>query len=133
MTFQYLYYDAESGAGVYSNAGACSPILVDHVSRETAEITLQAPVLGGFKKSRFANLDIKLKAGQALVFYTDGIIETMNSEGREIGYDGFKQMLLESYDPDARKYYDNIYGRYLKWLGENQPQDDLTIIILIRR
>ncbi|NLF95602.1 MAG: SpoIIE family protein phosphatase [Candidatus Riflebacteria bacterium] len=133
MTFQYLFYDADSGVGVYSNAGACSPILVDHASRETAEITLQAPVLGGFKKSRFANLDIKLKAGQALVFYTDGIIETMNSQGREIGYEGFKQILLESYDLDARKYYDNIYGRYLKWLGDNQPQDDLTIIILVRR
>ncbi len=133
MTFQYLFYDADSGAGIYSNAGACSPILVDRTRCETAEITLQAPVLGGFKKSKFTNLDIKLAAGQALVFYTDGIIETMNAEGREIGYEGFKQMLLDSYDLDARKYYDNIYGRYLKWLGENQPQDDLTIIILVRR
>ncbi|PKL45978.1 MAG: hypothetical protein CVV42_18130 [Candidatus Riflebacteria bacterium HGW-Riflebacteria-2] len=133
MTFQYLCYDAESGEGVYSNAGACSPVLVDHARSETSEITLQAPVLGGFKKSKFSNTEVKLAAGQALVFYTDGIIETMNSEGREIGYDGFKQILLESYDIDATRYYENIYSRYIRWLGENQPQDDLTLIILVRR
>ncbi|EKD82313.1 MAG: hypothetical protein ACD_39C01368G0002, partial [uncultured bacterium] len=133
MTFQYLYYNADSGAGIYANAGACSPILVDHARRLTSEITLQAPVLGGFKKSKFSNLDLKLSSGQALVFYTDGIIETLNPEGREIGYEGFKQMLLASYDTDARKYYDNIYSRYCSWLGNNQPQDDLTLIILVKK
>ncbi|EKD83975.1 MAG: hypothetical protein ACD_39C00327G0001, partial [uncultured bacterium] len=133
MTFQYLYYNADSGAGVYANAGACSPILVDCLKNETQEITLQAPVLGGFKKSKFSNLDLNLASGQALVFYTDGIIETLNPAGREIGYEGFKQLLLECYDPDAKRYYDKIYARYLAWLGNNQPQDDLTLIILVRR
>ncbi|HAE40779.1 MAG TPA: hypothetical protein DCG57_19415 [Candidatus Riflebacteria bacterium] len=133
MTFQYLYFNADSGAGVYANAGACSPILVDHAKQQTSEITLQAPVLGGFKKSKFSNLDLQMSSGQALVFYTDGIIETLNPDGREIGYEGFQQMLLECYDTDARCYYENIYSRYIKWLGSNQPQDDLTLIILLRR
>lgn len=133
MTFQYLYYNAASGAGIYANAGACSPILVDHAKQQTSEITLQAPVLGGFKKSKFSNLDLQISSAQALVFYTDGIIETLNPDGREIGYEGFQQMLLECYDRDARRYYDNIYSRYIKWLGSNQPQDDLTLIILVRK
>ena len=94
---------------------------------------MQAPVLGGFKKSKFSNIDLNIASGQALVFYTDGIIETMSPDGREIGYEGFKQILLECYDADARKYYDNIYSRYIKWLGSNQPQDDLTLIILVRK
>lgn len=133
MTFQYLYYNADSGAGIYANAGACSPVLVDPRSGETREITLSAPVLGGFKKSKFANLDLNIEVGQALVFYTDGIIEALNPSGREIGYEGFSRMLLECYDADARKFYDKIYAAYQKWLGGSQPQDDLTLIILVRR
>ncbi|MBU1105074.1 MAG: SpoIIE family protein phosphatase [Candidatus Riflebacteria bacterium] len=133
MTFQYLYYNADSGAGVYANAGACSPILVDRENSETQELNLSGPVLGGFKKSRFSNLDLNMASGQALVFYTDGIIETMNTDGREIGYEGFKQMLLDCYDADASRYYDNVYSSYIKWLGTNEPQDDLTLIILIRK
>ena len=133
MTFQYLYYNPADGSGVYANAGACSPLLVDPAKGTAHEITLQAPVLGGFKKSSFANLDLQLQPGQAVVFYTDGMVETMNPDGSEIGYDGLKQILLAAYDPDARRYYDNIYQKYREWLAGGQPQDDLTLIILLRR
>ncbi len=133
MTFQYLYFNADSGTAVYSNAGACSPILVDSAAGTATEVPLQAPVLGGFKKSKFSNLDLALEPGQALVFYTDGIIETMNPEGREIGYEGFKQMLLACFEPDAKSFYEKVYHRYSEWLGGGQPQDDLTLIVLVRR
>lgn len=133
MTFQYLYYNADSGAGVYANAGACSPVLVDREKNETREITLTGPVLGGFKKSKFSNIDLNIAPGQAMVFYTDGIIEALNPEGREIGYEGFKQMLLECHDTDAGVYYSNIFSRYTQWLAGQQAQDDLTIIILSRK
>ncbi len=133
MTFQYLYYNPADGAGVYANAGACSPVLVDPEKGTAHEITLQAPVLGGFKKSSFANLDLQLQPGQAVVFYTDGMVETMNPAGKEIGYDGFKEILLAAYDTDAQRYYDNIYQKYREWLAGGQPQDDLTLIILLRR
>lgn len=133
MTFQYLYYNPVDGAGVYANAGACSPVLVDHEKGTAHEITLQAPVLGGFKKSSFANLNLQLQPGQAIVFYTDGMVETMNPAGKEIGYDGFKQILLAAYDTDARRYYDNIYQKYREWLAGGQTQDDLTLVILLRR
>lgn len=132
MTFQYLYFDSETGNAVYSNAGACSPILIDPKKGTTEEVTLSAPVLGGFKRSRFSNLDLVIKPGQALVFYTDGIVETMNPSGIEIGYEGLKQILLESYDSDAKKFYDNILCKYLDWLGDGSAQDDLTFIILAR-
>ncbi len=132
MTFQYLYYNAETGVGTYSNAGACSPVLVDKTNGLTREINLQGAVLGGFKKTRFSNTDLQLSPGQALVFYTDGIIETINSAGKEIGYDGFRQMLLDCYDPDARCFYDKVFMRYLQWLGNRRPQDDVTLIILVR-
>ncbi|GAB4277061.1 MAG: hypothetical protein Kow0029_19530 [Candidatus Rifleibacteriota bacterium] len=133
MTFQYLYFDSQTGKALYSNAGACSPILVDPKKGITTEITLHAPVLGGFKKSKFSNLEVKTEPGQAMVFYTDGIIETSNSEGREIGYDGFQRMLLESFDMNSEIYYQNVYARYLEWLGNGSAQDDLTIIILTHK
>ncbi|MFZ5952507.1 MAG: SpoIIE family protein phosphatase [Candidatus Rifleibacteriota bacterium] len=132
MTFQYLYFNRLTGSAVYSNAGACSPMLVDKVDGKVDEIKLGAPVLGGFKNSVFSNLDLKLAQGQALVFYTDGIIETTNSDGLEIGYERFKEILLDSFDDDPKMFYQNIYCRYMNWLGDRPAQDDLTIIILVR-
>ena len=132
MTFQYLYYNEETGKALYSNAGGCSPILVDPDRNTAVEVTLSAPVLGGFKKSKFSNMEIEIARNQALVFYTDGIIEARNPAGEEIGYQRFKQMLLNSYDKNATLFHERIYDAYQGWLDGEPAQDDLTIIVLVR-
>lgn len=133
MTFQYASFCRKTGEIIYSNAGACSPILVDVNTGSIAEIHHSAPVLGGFKKSKFSNVNFKLDCGQALVFYTDGIVEALNESGEEIGYENLKKMILKSFDSDAVKFYDNLYREYCCWIGKNTAQDDLTLIILVRR
>lgn len=130
MTFQYLCCDSAEGIARYSNAGGCSPIFVD-VSEQTArEITLSGAALGAFKKSRFDELVIEFEPGDALVLYTDGIIECRDPQGNEIGYDGFASMVLASYNTDPEQFYNNIYSSYLSFISGQPPQDDLTLVIL---
>ncbi len=133
MTCQYICIDKKNQTAKYSNAGGCSPILVNAEKGTADEISLPAPVLGAFKKSKFSEIDLFIEPGTGLVFYTDGIIETTNSKGEEIGYDGFKKILLESYDQNAEKFYNNVYERYCQWLGDFPPQDDLTLVFLINQ
>jgi sigma-B regulation protein RsbU (phosphoserine phosphatase) len=95
------------------------------------EISFPAPVLGAFKKSKFSETQLSIKPGTAVVFYTDGIVEATNAKGEEIGYEGFKKILLESYDQNAEAFYQNVYSKYLEWLGEIPPQDDLTLVFLV--
>jgi serine phosphatase RsbU (regulator of sigma subunit) len=66
-----------------------------------------------------------------MIFYTDGIVETRNPQGEEIGYSGFKQILLDSYDMNPEVFYNNVLQHYQKHLGENEAQDDLTYLIMI--
>ena len=131
MTFQYLYFDKASGIGKYANAGGCSPILVCPGTAATTEITLAGPVLGGFKNAKFSEIELQMLPGQALVLYTDGIIETKNPAGAEIGYDRFKEWLLTHYNSDAEAYYQAVYNEYLQWLAGGDAQDDLTLITLV--
>ncbi|MBU1105536.1 MAG: SpoIIE family protein phosphatase [Candidatus Riflebacteria bacterium] len=131
MTFQYLCFDKTSGSGKYANAGGCSPILVCPKTASTSEVTLAGPVLGGFKKSKFSEVELLMQSGQALVLYTDGIIETKNPAGAEIGYDRFKEWLLKHYSSDADAYYNAVYDEYLQWLAGCDTQDDLTLIMLV--
>ncbi len=133
MTFQYLYLNKTTGQAVYSNAGACSPILVDGFEKTAKEITLPGPVLGGFKNSKFKNLEFSLMPGQAVVFYTDGIIEATNPAGKEIGYERFKTILTECFDFSSQKFYQNVLKRYQEWLDNSPPQDDLTLIMLVKK
>lgn len=133
MTFQYLHLNKNTGVGKYANAGGCSPILVNSNEGRATEITQSAPVLGGFKNSRFNETSITLNKGEAMVFYTDGIIEVQNPAGQELGYERFKEILSASYSNNAQEYYNAVFAAYVKWLGNGLPQDDLTMIIVVHK
>lgn len=131
MTFQYLCVNSLGNAGIYSNAGACSPILIENQGKSVRELPLAGAALGAFKKAKYQSLDLSFKSGDALVFYTDGIVETRNAKDEEIGYDGLSQILLDSYDTNPQKFYDNVFARYQNHLGQLDAQDDLTILIMV--
>ena len=131
MTCQYLCLDGENGSGVYSNAGACSPFIIRHSQNKIEELTLSGAALGAFKKGKFSEIEVKFNPGDAIIFYTDGIVETRNSKGEEIGYERLQQIFVDCWNLDAETYYQNIFDTYLEHLGDEDPQDDLTMVILV--
>ncbi len=131
MTFQYLYMNSVTGAGLYANAGACSPLLYRRSAGTVEELKLAGGALGAFKKAVFNEMPVQLAPGDAVIFYTDGIVESRDRSGREIGYEGLQQMLVESYNTDPAMYYQNIFARYTSHIGGQEAQDDLTFIIMI--
>lgn len=132
MTFQYLYLDSQNGRGLYANAGGCSPILIRSAGRSVSELTLAGPALGAFSRAKYSESDVEFGNGDAIVFYTDGIVEARSPAGVEIGYEGFKKILQTGYSNDPQVYYQNIYEAYLRHIGIGEPQDDLTLIVTIR-
>ncbi len=131
MTFQYLYMDSVTGVGLYANAGACSPLLYRRSAGTVEELKLAGGALGAFKKAVFNEIPLQLASGDAMIFYTDGIVESRDRSGKEIGYEGLQQILVESYDTDPAVYYQNIFARYTSHIGGQEAQDDLTFIIML--
>ena len=132
MTFQYLHVNSETGTGLYGNAGACSPLLVRHSEASVQEIKMAAPVLGAFKKAVYKEMSLDIKPGDAIVFYTDGIVECKDKNGEMLGYDRLKKMILDCWAEIPETYYNNIYKSYLDYVGKDADAgDDLTFVILM--
>ena len=131
MTFQYLYVNSETGENLYGNAGACSPWLVRHSENSIQEIKMAGPVLGAFKKAVYKEMSLDLKPGDAVIFYTDGIVESKDRNGEMLGYDRLQEIMLKSWDVNPEIYYNNIYKSYIDFVGEGtEASDDLTFVIL---
>ncbi len=111
MTFQYMYCNSQTGEGLYANAGACSPFIYRKKTNVIEELKLLAPVLGGFKRSTYNEIPVSFEPGDAIIFYTDGIVE--------------------SYSLDPAIFYNNIYNTYLKFIEGMDAQDDITIVVAI--
>ncbi|MFZ5952571.1 MAG: PP2C family protein-serine/threonine phosphatase [Candidatus Rifleibacteriota bacterium] len=132
MTFQYLLVDRHDSTVKFCNAGGCNPYIVNGPAGKVEEIILPAAALGAFKKGKFAEKQIDFMPGDVMVLYTDGIVEARNSSGEEIGYPRFKEILLRNWNADSEKFYQAVVDEYLAWLGNEPPQDDLTMIFLSR-
>ncbi|PKL44612.1 MAG: hypothetical protein CVV41_04410 [Candidatus Riflebacteria bacterium HGW-Riflebacteria-1] len=131
MTFQYLLVNSSSLMLTYANAGGCSPAIVDAESGRVEELKHNGPVLGGFKKTSYSNLELQIKSGQAMILYTDGMVESRNDSGSELGYDGLYELFVRNFDKDASIYYQNIMTAYSKWLGQAVVGDDMTLIVMV--
>ena len=132
MTFQYLHVNSETGENLYGNAGACSPFLVRHSEKKVEEIKMSGAALGAFKKAVYKEMALDFKPGDAIVFYTDGIVECKNNFGEMLGYDRLKIILSQCWDSNPETYYYNIIKAYSEFVGKDADAgDDLTIIVLI--
>lgn len=133
MTFQYACIDTVTGDVTLSNAGHCFPAWVRHGQGKVEEISVSGAPLGGFKKAVFEEFSWRLEPGEALVLFTDGIVETRNDRDEPLGYQGFHRLLLETFDPDPEAYFKKVYQAYLDYNGSRGAQDDLTLIVIVNK
>lgn len=133
MTFQYVMVDTREHKVVFSNAGGCNPYIVRAPSRTVEELTLPGAALGSFKNAKFSQCEVNLEPGDSIVLYTDGLVESRNNQGEELGYEKFKNLLRESHCAGSQQFYERIMAANSLWRQNQPPQDDYSLMILSRR
>jgi sigma-B regulation protein RsbU (phosphoserine phosphatase) len=113
-----------------ANAGQSQPLLVHdgHVHR----LQLTGFPLGlGFDKEPYDEMSLQLSPGDLLVFYSDGIVETMRADGTEFGTERFGRLLREAGPRlSVEKLADRILTEVDRFARGEPPGDDRTLVIL---
>jgi Amt family ammonium transporter len=60
--------------------------------------------------------------------FTDGLSESENNKGEEIGIEGSIEIIEKSFNKDVKKQLDDITKNVVKVAAKNQLSDDLTLI-----
>jgi Stage II sporulation protein E (SpoIIE) len=103
---------------------------------DDATSLLNAPGVGlGIVSDRLFRRGVKLDrlqltAGDALVFYSDGVTEAMNSEREQFGEERLMAAVKEADGLDAGGVRERIVDRVHEFLSGIAPQDDMTIVVL---
>jgi sigma-B regulation protein RsbU (phosphoserine phosphatase) len=132
MSFQYFNFSAAEGRGTYANAGGCSPLLVNKERQSVRQIDLPGPLLGVMKNPRFSSCEITIEPGEALVVYTDGILEITAGLKNTSALEEFKEMLLQCFNPDPQLFCTALMQKLQSHGGKKKHQDDISIMILVR-
>ncbi len=113
----------------FINAGH-PPVI--HVSDGKADtVHLEGAALGLSERLLFTGIKHTLSPGDALICYSDGIIEARNKRGEEFSMRRFIQVVSNtSIDASANELYTIVYSKIEEFANQAKRIDDITLLIV---
>ena len=132
VTLVYAILDTASGELTYAIAGHNPPFVLDPY-QETATLLPRGGIaLGLLEPISLRDAHLKLLPGQSIVFYTDGVSEPVNPDGREYG----QVQLADLLGSVANQQPEEIIAALLEDLEVFQEgkifEDDRTVLVIKR-
>ncbi|MDZ7772256.1 MAG: PP2C family protein-serine/threonine phosphatase [Balneolaceae bacterium] len=131
ITCVIAQYHLEKRTLSIANAGHCLPILKRNGSAEFIHTPEPRYPLGVRRLVNYTALETQLKEGDFVLFYSDGLPEAVDPEGRRFGY---KEVLtlVNELDTDAKSSSEiaQEIKRIVQKFSDYQLADDTTIICL---
>ncbi|HEY1424672.1 MAG TPA: SpoIIE family protein phosphatase [Candidatus Acidoferrum sp.] len=111
-----------------ANAGQSQPLL--YKDGRCGKIELTGFPLGIFEETSYDEWGVILDPGDIVIFHSDGIAETMNSEGQFFGTDRVRKLVEAHHELTATEISDLIL-REVDWFAQSAPlSDDRTLVVI---
>ena len=131
VTVFLAFYDIETGDLVYSNGGHNSTVLFSDKGRYKTFGIMNKPALGFYDAAVYENKKNKIKIGETLLMYTDGVIESISPDEVEYGEERLRNIILENREERIDELCDIIINDVKSYEKGNQ-YDDITLLALKR-
>ena len=111
-----------------ANAGQSQPLL--YKDGRCGKVELTGFPLGIFEDVTYDEWSVTLEPGNIVVFHSDGIAETSNSEGQFFGTERLRKLIESHHELSATEISDTIL-REVDWFAQSAPlSDDRTLVVL---
>jgi phosphoserine phosphatase RsbU/P len=111
-----------------ANAGQSQPLLYKDGRCDRIELT--GFPLGIFEDVTYDEWGVTLKSGDILVFHSDGIAETYNSEGQLFGNERLRKLIEQHHEISAAEMADRVLNE-VDWFSQSAPlSDDRTLVVM---
>jgi serine phosphatase RsbU (regulator of sigma subunit)/ketosteroid isomerase-like protein len=130
ITCFYCILDPESGRLKYANAGHDLPYL--HRRRgEAEELRARGMPLGLMPGMGYEEKEIVLEAGEATLFYSDGLVEAHDPEGHMFSFPRLRALIAQHAQKESleKALLEELYS----FVGEGWEQEDDITLLALRR
>ncbi len=122
-------YNPVSRRLTYVNAGHNAPIL-RHANGAIETLEIGGLPLGIRSDGNYETASMELKPGDALIFFTDGVVEAFNESGEEFGNERWLSAIRSLPDWDAQQTLQFLMKRVDEFVGPTRQSDDITCLVL---
>jgi len=120
-------YDGATRRLIYSNGGHLPPILISE-DGSSQLLSCGGTVVGLFDNLSFPEATVRLRPGDVLVAYSDGITEPENDYG-EFGEERLIQLVRENRHLPLERITEIVTAAVHDWIGDNEQPDDITLVL----
>jgi serine phosphatase RsbU (regulator of sigma subunit) len=132
VTCFYAILNPKSGRMRYANAGHDLPYLHRTSGEEAAEdLRATGMPLGLMPKMGYEEKQTILQAGEAALFYTDGLVEAHNPKGEMFGFPRLRALIAKH--GKERSLGDFLLEELYSFVGEGWEQEDDITLLTLRR
>ncbi len=117
---------------IYVNAGHNAPIL-RHANGAIETLEVGGMPLGIRSNVSYETASVELKPGDALIFFTDGVVEAFNESGEEFGNERWLSAIRNLPDWDAQQTLQVLMKQVDEFVGATRQSDDITCLVFRSR
>ena len=134
VTVFYGILDPASGVLIYCNAGHPSPCIFSSEKRTVRELENNGPPLGLrlFEDEVWGTGEVRMRPGDTLMLYSDGLTEARNSQGEFFGEERLKEAGRVRRKGSVRDMQESIFAALHDFVGDAPQADDITLMFLSR-
>lgn len=86
--------------------------------------------IGLFPEAEFCTSKSKLKPGDTLIIFSDGLTEAVNTDGEEFGMDNVSAAFAANSELAAKELSAAVLGKISKFTEGAEQADDMTLLVL---
>jgi phosphoserine phosphatase RsbU/P len=132
VTAYYSLLDAAEHTLTYASAGHNLALYAPVDGSPPVAMTTRGLALGILEDVEFEQLARPLAPGDVVLFYTDGLVEALNTAGEPFGDERLAALLHAERGYDAETIAGAIEDAVWAFAGDASQYDDLTLVVLKR-
>ncbi len=130
VTMFYAILDMGNKELYFSNAGHNYPLIYKNSEKKASYLQANGFPLGMMQDFSFEPAESNLESGDMLLFYTDGIVEAMNSKKELFGFERLEDAVNDYGSLGVDAFMKRFMKELKAFIGEAELSDDYTIMAI---
>jgi sigma-B regulation protein RsbU (phosphoserine phosphatase) len=114
----------------FSNAGQSQPILLRGNALSYIKVKGARLPLGVMENQKYREVLVKLKSGDTILFYTDGLPEATDAAHRLLGFEAVEEQLRMHHQHSAAEIVQRMTEMVNRHTGKTEQHDDMTVVVV---
>jgi sigma-B regulation protein RsbU (phosphoserine phosphatase) len=129
-TLAYASYCPDTHELDFASAGHQPMLYWKSKTREIEVVQSKSDPIGVERSSNYKGTKLTVEKGDIIILFTDGLVETLNSEGHQYGIQTLSNVISENNAKSAKDIATEVRQNLQAFVGSASIHDDQTLLVM---